>query len=72
MTVISPYPNYFDMSVKVAGCAAAGHAAWDKGECDLGYSALNIVHQYIMRTGRWAPEKAEAKRYLSGISAVAE
>jgi len=57
------FPEYFDMSVKVAGCAAAGHAAWDKGECDLGYSALNIVHQYITRTGRWAPEKAEAKKY---------
>jgi len=57
------YPDYFDMSVKVAGCAAAGHAAWDKGECDIGYTALNIVHQYVTRTGRWAPEKAVAQRY---------
>jgi TRAP-type uncharacterized transport system substrate-binding protein len=57
------YPDYFDMSVKVAGCAAAGHAAWDKGECDIGYSALNIVYQYITKTGRWAPEKATAMKY---------
>ena len=57
------YPDYFDMSVKVVGCAAAGHAAWDKGECDLGYTAMNIVYQYVTRTGRWAPDKATAQRY---------
>jgi TRAP-type uncharacterized transport system substrate-binding protein len=57
------YPEYFEITVKVAGGAAAGHAAWDKGECDLGYSAMNIVYQYVTRTGRWAPEKATAQRY---------
>jgi len=57
------FPEYFEITLKVVGGAAAGHAAWDKGECDLGYSAMNIVHQYVTRTGRWAPDKAVAKRY---------
>lgn len=57
------YPDYFDISVTVAGGAAAGHAAWDAGKCDLGYTAMNIVHQYVTKTGRWDPTKATAKRY---------
>jgi len=57
------YPDYFDLSVKAAGCAAASLAAWDKGECDLGYVGMTLVYQYITKTGRWAPTKAKAMKY---------
>jgi len=59
----SPYSAYFDITIKCVGGAAAGIVAWDKGEVDLGYTAMNIVYQYVTKTGRWAPEKATAKRY---------
>ncbi|MGP3667651.1 MAG: TAXI family TRAP transporter solute-binding subunit [Candidatus Bathyarchaeota archaeon] len=57
------YPEYFGMTLQVAGCAAAGHAAWDAGQVDIGYTAMNIVYQYATKTGRWAPEKATAQKY---------
>lgn len=57
------YPEYFDISLTVAGGAAAGHAAWDAGKCDLGYTAMNIVYQYVTKTGRWDPAKVTAQRY---------
>ncbi|MEM2214767.1 MAG: TAXI family TRAP transporter solute-binding subunit [Candidatus Nezhaarchaeales archaeon] len=57
------YPEYFAISISVVGGAAAGHAAWDAGKCDIGYSAMNIVYQYVTKTGRWDPAKATAKRY---------
>lgn len=56
------YPEWFSISVTVAGCAAAGHAAWDAGRAEMGYTALNIVYQYMTRTGRWAPGIATPKR----------
>lgn len=62
--VMRAYPDYFDISVQTTGgAAAAGHAAWDAGQCDLGYTALNIVFQYVTKTGRWDPSKVTAKRY---------
>ncbi len=57
------YPGQFEISLKTVSGAAAGHRAWDKGECDIGYSAMNIVYQYVTRTGRWAPEKDRPARY---------
>jgi TRAP-type uncharacterized transport system substrate-binding protein len=57
------YPDYFEITVKTVGGAAAGIAVWDKGEVDLGYTAMNIINQYVTKTGRWAPEKATAMRY---------
>ncbi|MEM0240891.1 MAG: TAXI family TRAP transporter solute-binding subunit [Candidatus Nezhaarchaeales archaeon] len=57
------YPENFEITISVVGGAAAGHAAWDAGKCDIGYTAMNIVYQYVTKTGRWDPAKMVAKRY---------
>lgn len=56
------YPQYFEFSVVSIGGAAIAHAAWEAGKVDLGYSALNIVYQYMSRTGRYAPDKLQPQR----------
>lgn len=57
------YPQFFEITVQPIGGAAAGHAAWDAGRVDLGYTALNIVYQYVTRTERWDVAVNPARKY---------
>ncbi|MDW7974787.1 MAG: TAXI family TRAP transporter solute-binding subunit [Sulfolobales archaeon] len=57
------YPQFFEITASPVGGAAAATAAWDDGRVDLGYTALNVVYQYTMRTERWDPAVRVAKRY---------
>ncbi|MEN2999475.1 MAG: TAXI family TRAP transporter solute-binding subunit [Acidilobaceae archaeon] len=57
------YPQFFEITVVPVGGAAAATAAWDEGRIDLGYTALNVVYQYVVRTERWDPAVRVAKRY---------
>ncbi|MEM2005111.1 MAG: TAXI family TRAP transporter solute-binding subunit [Zestosphaera sp.] len=56
------YPQFFEISLMSVGGAAAGLSSWDAGKVDIGYTALNILIQYVTRTGRWAPDKATPQR----------